>query len=463
MKGAYISPTVYKYLWGTRLPWPFGKTRVEIDSLYTEFQKSPYRHFLFPADWLQKLKNSETLPPEAVLIVTAKKYSTSNGHKHPLIVLVKSADEALRFFDSGSPATEIFLLTDSVPQKKDLEALMKIPNLKWHFSYKMKDSDLQRSLKILKSQNFSAKSSDFIELTSQKNIDLWFAPEVEVLLQKIPPESPDFSIVIPFQDNYAELEQTLTFLFQSLTSDLHFEILLADDSFSKAHQAALLEILKSHSVPATYLKLHREAGRKKGDLSFRAGVARNCAVRFAHGKELVFLDSDILVGAGLWNNIQLDRKSHQGPLMPRRHFLRSDLSLRNKDYSKISLGQDTLLSWGGHWEDFYRHSTDSDSWKWTSTYCLALPKDLFLELGGFRRSFYCYGFEDTDLGFRLAHSSRPLKVLNQDVFHLPTPTERSEYAADFNQRKKLLKKSFAVFQRSVLEPNLLPQFKHIIS
>ncbi|MFS4459355.1 galactosyltransferase-related protein [Bdellovibrio sp. HCB2-146] len=347
--------------------------------------------------------------------------------------------------------------------KSDLSSMSQDTKVKWLFSYKISHEDLQKNLQLIRSMGLPLQTSDFLELSCEESLDNWYSPKISDIQSNASEASINTSIIVPFQDNYDEVLQTLPLLIQSLKDEASTEIIVANDSFSLEQENRILEILKSDARYFTYLKIERSKPRVKGDAQFRAGVVRNLAAYLAQGQELIFLDSDIIVGKNLWTAIHTARKTHNGALMPRRHFLRSDIENSSLSYELIQKGCHTQLSWGGHWEDFYRNSHVPDSWKWTSTYCLALPRALFDEVGGFGRAFSSYGFEDTDLGYRLLRHGQSLQVLNQDVFHLPFPASRSEYASHFEERKKLLKKSFGAFLRSSMNPDLLSQFRHILN
>jgi glycosyltransferase involved in cell wall biosynthesis len=271
-------------------------------------------------------------------------------------------------------------------------------------------------------------------------------------------------MVIPFQENLSELKKTLNSLIESLKGQENFEIVLVDDSFGTDSWQEIAALFPEHKNYFSYVKLERKAARVRGDETFRAGVARNIGVIHSRGQELIFLDSDILLGSGFWQALRDARKNHNGPLMPRRRQLLSSAQTENKTHEDFHPFEDTQLSFGGHWEQFYREwQTEANAWKWTSTYCLSLSRQTFLKLGGFHRSFYCYGFEDTELGYKLSKVNQNLQIVDADVYHLPVLQGRSEYKGEQNQRKQILGQSFQVLLRATLDTNLIELFQHVIS
>ncbi|MNT57430.1 hypothetical protein D3C72_1947940 [compost metagenome] len=139
------------------------------------------------------------------------------------------------------------------------------------------------------------------------------------------------------------------------------------------------------------------------------------------------------------------------------------MSLEGRIHKNFNIYEDTQLSWGGHWEQFYRDwSAEPHIWRWTSTYCLCLPRDVFMALGGFHRAFRCYGFEDTELGYRLHKADFRLQILDTDAYHLPVALGRSEYQAEPARKQQILRQSFQVLLRATLDPQMVDLFQHVI-
>lgn len=461
MKGAHFPASVYKYLlsppvwWKKHPPLPLWK------DLVSEVQHSPYEYFIVPLELLKEASGETAAPGKTPIPLLTKKDLALPLPSLPYLFLATCPEEVQRAANLENQPTEIIFHVRQILSPKMFEKMMSVQNLRWLFSPEIPLEQLHNLLDSMNAERLLP--SDYIELSTEKSVDLWFSPKVTLLHQQHQELSPAYSVIVPFQDNWNELKICLASLLESLGSNKNVELILADDSFSTAHREEVVEFTKSFQISITYIIIERPQIRQRGDSSFRAGVVRNLGAKWSRGSELIFLDSDILVGPDFWDCLQRARQKTQNPLMPRRHFLRDQQELSAKTYRDFSIGKDTLLSWGGHWEDFYRDPKVQDAWKWTSTYCLCLPKEVFFRVGGFRRCFSSYGFEDTELGYRLNKEGYSLEILDQDVLHLPTTQERSEYSADFQKRKTLLAKSFSSFVRVTLDRGLFDIFGSTIN
>lgn len=470
--GSYITPYAY-----FRVMALLNKTKTPLDSLnraefIRKFLASGYERALITGDMVQAMtQNGGLLPAQLCVVVSPSQMRglgpqllalQSQGAK--LILAVQDLNEV--FSSSvGEFADEILVLFDNKKDLKHLSSRGDFSKIRFLFSYEKDFFPLDERLRQLQNYGIVLQPSAYFELWPLPEMSSWYDPEFEVLADYRDSErNISFSAIIPFQDNPDELRIMLKSLSISCANKSDIEVLVLDDSYELDHVPDILSDLENFQIPAVYVKIKRLKSRVRGDFSFRAGVCRNVGAILSRGQELVFIDSDILIGADFWRQLTRLREYHAGLVMARRHFLRNGLLVDGKAYGDFVKGEHTQLSWGGHWEDFYRDwENTSDIWRWTSTYCLAVSKNDFFAIGGFRRSFYCYGFEDTDLGYRLHQRKVDLKVLDSDVFHLPFQETRSEYAKDILRRKKLLLKSFEVFERSVLNPRLSDFFKTVLS
>ncbi len=140
--------------------------------------------------------------------------------------------------------------------------------------------------------------------------------------------------------------------------------------------------------------------------SFRLSKLRNFGASRARGKFLLFSDSDLWLGPQLLQAV--------------------DRALGDRDDWVQLLRQQTskLLGRldGQHWRQFasdnFRWNEERAPWRWASSYCFALRKESFFELGGFEESFSQYGFEDAELGYRSYSTGRAFSCLRLPVLHL---------------------------------------------
>jgi GT2 family glycosyltransferase len=136
------------------------------------------------------------------------------------------------------------------------------------------------------------------------------------------------------------------------------------------------------------------------------------------GHHLVFLDSDILVPKNFLEDLANQFKEADVIQYVRRHIL-PEKSNSHVEQSNLNLDQDTYIEESHYWKPFF--TTDSwismpFFWKYTCTYCLAVRADDFFSVGRFKRTFVSYGFEDTDLGYRLANKGLRLSSQNLQLF-----------------------------------------------
>lgn len=105
-------------------------------------------------------------------------------------------------------------------------------------------------------------------------------------------------------------------------------------------------------------------------------------------------------------------------------------------YSRTKVAAD-MLEAGGHWTAASRlrrlHWHHDRGWAWPLAACLFVDRRVFLELGGFDRSYFCY-MEDVALGRRAAQNRIPTVGLGHSVLHL----EQQGAAVGAAERNSLL-------------------------
>jgi GT2 family glycosyltransferase len=98
--------------------------------------------------------------------------------------------------------------------------------------------------------------------------------------------------------------------------------------------------------------------------------------------------------------------------------------------------------------------------KYVCTYSLAISKSLFKKIGWFRKNYIFYGFEDTDLGYRLNKAGVPFYLSPLKVYHLYHDNERSEFFNKTYYRHLVLSKTAKIFFLNHLDPEI---YEHFIS
>lgn len=260
-------------------------------------------------------------------------------------------------------------------------------------------------------------------------------PAVEVL-QRPTINDPAFSVVIPVFDNQIRAAKALESWLQQSEPD--HEIYLIDDGSGDDWVASL----KGRAPERLgLLRLPRTRRRSRGDGHFRAGLARNIGVDHSRGKNLVFCDSDIVVPPDFLRRIARALESSD-LVMPMRWQLSPAASEKYRHYDDLRFERDVLLSPGAYWEQFQMRENSwmdlEHPWKWTSSFCLALSRRNFDEVGPFKKSFVHYGFEDTEFGFRLFQAGKKFDLLPVNTYHLHQPDSHSEYANKAVEKERLL-------------------------
>ena len=278
---------------------------------------------------------------------------------------------------------------------------------------------------------------------------------------------PIVSVVIPTYNNKIYVSNVLRHLqFQDLDPK-SFEVILVDDGSSDGTREAFFDFAKNFQdrFNFKYLYFPRSANRSMGDLNFRAGVARNLGVRHSEGSLLLFLDSDILLPSNYLSDlIELHKKFDvvQGARLELIETRSSGATL----YSEIEPNTDTYVVDQGYWINFI-NSPDWNQivggWKYTCTHSLSMRSDQFKEMGWFRKVFVGYGFEDSDLGYRLWKSGSKFTVNPKKVFHLYHANKRSEFANSLALKLELLKNTAKIFYMNTLDDDVFERCKFLFA
>jgi len=314
-----------------------------------------------------------------------------------------------------------------------------------------------------------------LSVRSPLGIDI-FEPRIESL-QDIEPlvqpvfrrttEKPKISVVIPAFNNGSYLANTLSHLDKQDLDKSMYEVVVVDDGSSDNTSELILQATQELTMPMTVMYYPRMKKREMGDSQFRAGLARNLGVKWASGELLVFLDSDIIVPPHfLRKTAELHETS--SIVLWRRDYLNKDVNSTAVTYEGVQPERDCFIPEGGYWHNFYQQAQkDSwqslpDFWKYTCTYALSLPAKVFKEAGWFRKTYCFYGFEDTDLGLRLADAGYSFHFHNEAVYHLFHETGRSEFKNSFFFRQRLLKNTARIFYHNNLSPEIYRVFKYLL-
>lgn len=276
----------------------------------------------------------------------------------------------------------------------------------------------------------------------------------------------DVSVIIPSYNNRDYLLNTIKHLVRQDLPRERFEIVVVDDGSNDGS----LEAVRSLVAPLEgllnfkYIYSPRLKPRKMGDANYRAGISRNLGVKNANGRIFCFLDSDILTPPGFLRDLIEKHRRYDVIQCKRLNLVRekSDADIRFED---IDPAKDTFFTEGGYWEHFYslrEWNKEPFFWKYTCTYGLSVPATLFKRVGWIRRGFVFYGFEDVELGYRLAKVGSRFHLNEMVTYHLFHRNERSEFHNSDYLRQMLLAKTAQIFYLGLLEPEIYFHFRGLM-
>ena len=286
--------------------------------------------------------------------------------------------------------------------------------------------------------------------------DMDLEPCIQPFIQNsLPNKNIWFSIVIPSYNSKNELINTLKHLTKQDFSRNEYEIIAVDDGSLDNTRQALSDFVKQHpSLNIKAIHFPRVIERKAGDSRFRAGLARNLGVKHSTGKFLAFLDSDILTPPDYLKRLKKEHKKADLILLKRYHLKPKtpieDLFSSYKDLKDFYYIEDKR-----YWGSFYKKGFEKVNcpWKYVCTYGLSLSKKDFVSAGAFGKNFTFYGFEDTDLGYRLFKQNKKFLLSEIKVYHQSSQAKTAGWNYALLRQKQLAKTAKIFFYRH-LEPEI---------
>ena len=284
---------------------------------------------------------------------------------------------------------------------------------------------------------------------------------------KIPQSSKKifFSVIIPSYNNKTQLLNTLKNLaLQNYPRD-EYEIILVDDGSMDNTKQAVKNFMEQHpSLNLKAIYFPRVIERKSGDGRFRAGIARNLGVKHSEGEVLAFLDADILVPLDYFEKLKKEHEKADVILLKRYH-LKAKTPIKN-----LSLDHEKLKNWyyiqeKNYWGAFYEKGFDKvrTPWKYICTYGLSLFKKDFHSVGAFGKNFIFYGFEDTDLGYRLFKNNKKFLLSEIKVYHQTPAQEQEKQAYNPLSRHFQLSKTAKIFFYKHLDPEIYEEMRNYMA
>jgi glycosyltransferase involved in cell wall biosynthesis len=272
---------------------------------------------------------------------------------------------------------------------------------------------------------------------------------------------PEISVIVPSYNSGLLLENTVRHLLAQSLERRRFEIIVVDDGSTDGTADRIRNFVapEAGSIQFKYLYFPRAEARKLGDGKFRAGISRNLGVKHARGRLLAFLDSDIIVPPHYLESLIEQHRTHDVVQCIRRHLKDADEWV---SYGDVDPHRETYVLEKRYWGPFFEASSWQSLpffWKYTCTYSLSLAAEDFKRAGWFRKTFVFYGFEDTDLGYRLWKAGKKFHLHPLVTYHLSSRTERREYRKSEFDRFLLLSKTAKIFYLNTLDPVVYRHFQ----
>lgn len=276
----------------------------------------------------------------------------------------------------------------------------------------------------------------------------------------------EISVIIPTYNNRDYVLNTVRHLRRQSMDRSQFEIIVVDDGSNDGTENALRQDLncEENQINFKYVYSPRLKPRQMGDANYRAGISRNLGVKNSRGRILCFLDSDILTPENYLSSLLLQHRNFDVIQCKRLNLVeeKSNALIR---YNSINRRTDVFSTEDGYWDRFHK-LTEWPSvpfyWKYTCTYGLSVPAALFKKVGWIKRGFVFYGFEDVELGYRLAQVGARFYLSPTTTYHLFHKTERSEFRNSDYMRQSLLAKTAQIFYLGLLEKDVFLHFRGLM-
>lgn len=247
-----------------------------------------------------------------------------------------------------------------------------------------------------------------------------------------------FSIVMPTCNQLARLRLALANVLAAACAELaEAELIVVDD----ADSGEVAELTQRMAAASAHVRVDYVAGGRSG----RSG-ARNRGARAARGSQLLFLDGDMLLGAGaLTEHLSFckatphsvgrgtiyrlpwlrgfDDPAQQAVQSGQLPGLRSRMvcldergypSLAVTRHGRLTRFERDIQRW------FYRGDFAARGrWLGVTGAHLAVPRAVFERLGGFdERMGKRWGAEDLELGYRLEQAGVPIEQVSAPAYHM---------------------------------------------
>lgn len=256
------------------------------------------------------------------------------------------------------------------------------------------------------------------------------------------------SVIIPTYNNARFLVNVLTHLSEQKTPVSNYEVIIVDDGSNDDSSEIVRRYVQSHqiSIKIKYFYWSKENLERGPQKFFRPGQARNLGARFANGEYFVFLDSDMLVPKSFIEDC-VQALQQNDLIQFQRFHVNQKLSQTNPRWENIVLENDCYIEEKFYWTKLFECDDWNKlphKWKYVCTYALGLRRKDFFSLGRLKRHFISYGFEDTDLGFRMHLLEKKFSLVKVPLLHL-TNYSQMQYQNSSFKRHELLSETAKIF------------------
>lgn len=339
--------------------------------------------------------------------------------------------------------------------------------------YVSKDQNSLRAREVAKIAGFFSQTFPKLQVRPLPGLELYdenidVSLDLEPLLDsprielKIHNSEIKYSFIIPTYNSKHFLSNVIKHILQQSISREKFEIIVVDDGSSDDSAIYIDSFLVSEGLTGNlrYFYWPKPITKPFEKPVFRAGLCRNIGANNAKGTHFIFLDSDILVPESFLFDLEQCFKNND-VIQYVRHHIKPDKSTSYVNQKTLDLTKDVYIEEESYWGPYFNHNKWSEMpyfWKYTCTYCLALSKKDFFSVGRFRRAFVSYGFEDTDLGYRLFKKGLRFHLSKLATLHLTPPIQSMNSGGYQYKRFLALSKTAKIFFLSNLDLEIYNHF-----
>jgi len=274
-----------------------------------------------------------------------------------------------------------------------------------------------------------------------------------------------YSVVIPHFENKHFVCNSLLHLAGADRSE-ELEVLVVDDG-STHKSLEYIQYFARKNCPSLSFQLFSWSRRfdfKNGQKVFRAGASRNWGAHYASTENLLFLDCDMLVPKSVLSVLDSCFSLADVTQFKRIHIPPAEshegISYEEAQNAKLYIEEESYWSQLFDADDWM---SLPDFWKYTCTYALAMKRSDFIQVGRIRRNFIQYGFEDTDLGYRLAKEGKKFRLEKTPLLHLTAKEENTNSWQYKHEKMRRIQPMAKVFYQLNQDPRIYDSFQWFLA